>query len=126
DLDGDHLEDARRPPQQRSALLQFMAARRRFSAAGAGQAAGAGYAEAGGLSDGDDRHQAAARLEGGAQGAAQHRARPDGDVSFEGGLGSSVDGDSPAVIASEAKQSTFLAAETKLDCFVASLLAMTG
>src|SRR6185436_11327082 len=30
------------------------------------------------------------------------------------------------VIASEAKQSSFFAAETKLDCFVASLLAMTG
>jgi hypothetical protein len=29
------------------------------------------------------------------------------------------------VIASEAKQSSFLAAETKLDCFVASFFAMT-
>ena len=31
-----------------------------------------------------------------------------------------------AVIASEAKQSSFFAAEAELDCFVASLLAMTG
>ena len=64
DLDGDHLEDARGPPQQRPALLQFVAARRRPAAEAAGPAAGAGRAEACALSDGDISHQAAAQLHG--------------------------------------------------------------
>ena len=84
DLDGDHLEDARGAPAQRSALLQFDAARHRLAAAAARQTAGARRAEARVLSHGDDRDQTAARLDGDAPRAAPDRARQARELLFEG------------------------------------------
>src|SRR5207302_9943146 len=84
DLDGNHLEDARSAATERSALLQFDAARYRPAAAASRRTAGARYAEARVLSHGDDGHQAAARLDGDAPRAAADRARQAGELLFEG------------------------------------------
>src|SRR4029078_11451169 len=83
DLDGDHLEDARSAAAERSALLQFDAARHRPAATAAGQATGARYIEAGVLSHGHDRHQTAARLDGDAPRAAADRARQTREIPSE-------------------------------------------
>src|SRR6185295_9388983 len=86
DLDGDHLEDARSAAAERSALLQFDAARHQPAAAAARKTASTRCAEAGVLSHGDDGHQTATRLDGDAPRAAADRARQAGELLFEGGV----------------------------------------
>src|SRR4051794_31213413 len=86
DLVGDHLEDARGPPPQRSALLQLDAARHRPAATTTRRPAGARCAKTRLLSRGHDRDQAAARLDGGAQGVAPDRAWQTRELLFEGGV----------------------------------------
>src|SRR5436305_11718641 len=83
DLAGDHLEDSRGPPAQRSAFLQFNAAPHWLAATASGQAAAAGRAEARLLSQRHHDDQTAPRIAGDAPRAAQDRAGQAGELLSE-------------------------------------------
>src|SRR5204863_7415106 len=86
DLDGDHLEDARGAPPQRSALLEFDAARHRPEAEAARQAADIRCVEAWLLPHRNVGDPAAALFDGDAPSASPHRARQARRLLSEGRL----------------------------------------
>src|SRR5450432_2636314 len=84
DLDGDHLEDPRGAPPQRSAFLQFDVARGRPAATTAWPPAAARRAQAWLLSKRNRGDQTDAVIAGDAPRAAPHRARQTRELLSEG------------------------------------------